>query len=76
MVNQIIMERFPSPKRNKRLMYGSSHVGGGTTNKDSDVPSTIHSRTNSYEISNEEVQRRRIIRENREDIAAAFGNGY
>lgn len=55
-------------------MIKTSHVGGAMTSS-SDVPSTVYSRTNPYEISDEEVRRRRAIRENREDIQAAFG-GY
>lgn len=41
-----------------------------------DVPSTVSNSTNPNEISDEEVRRRRAIREDREDIQAAFGTGY
>ena len=60
-------------KRNKRLNKKSSHVGGAI-NTSTDIPST-HSSTNPYEMSDEEVRVKRAARENREDIAAAFG-GY
>ncbi len=63
------------PKRNKRKMKKSFHIGG-TVKSNSDVPATIHSSTNPYEISDEEVRQKRAIRENREDIQAAFGLGY
>lgn len=29
-----IMERAPSPKKNKRLMHGSSHVGGAMVERE------------------------------------------
>lgn len=29
-----IMERVPSPKKNKRLMHGSSHVGGAMVERE------------------------------------------
>lgn len=57
------------PKRNKRKMKKSSHLGGAV------ISSTISNSINPYEISDEEVRARRAARENREDIAAAFG-GY
>ncbi len=61
----------PKPKSsqrkiNKRLETGTSHVGG---------PATF-TPSNPLDISDEEVRRRRAIREDREDIAAAFPNNY
>ena len=38
--------------------------------------SSIFGATNPYEISDEEVRRRRAEREHQEDIEAAFGTGY
>lgn len=60
--------------KNKRLYKRVSHVAGAMTRESSDVPSTIPN-TNPYEMSDEEVRVKRAARENREDIAAAFG-GY
>ena len=59
--------------QNKRLKNISAHVGGAVKSN-SNIPSATYSGTNPYEISDEEVRRRRAIREDREDIQAAFGN--
>lgn len=59
-------------------MKGITHVGGAMAHSSdipySDVPSAISNHTNPYEISNEEVRKRRTAREDREDITSAFGS--
>lgn len=53
-------------KKSKESTEKPFHAGGSISSNP----------TNPYEISDDEVRRRRAIRENKEDIAAAFGIGY
>jgi len=63
-----------SKNQNKRLNQRVSHVGGPMiSNESSDVPPTFSDTTNPYEISDEEVRKKRAEREDKEDMQV-FGS--
>lgn len=59
------MSEIPNPKRNKRRIQGTSHIGGAMSD-------TFDTSDTPYEISEQEVRRRKLIREDKEDLAV-FG---